>query len=518
MIPPLSTIETAISDLVSHDTIHSGMPARDAARHLYSARAAGWSLLCPIASQRRAIVASGNWTPAPFVLANIYESVEVVTPDSMVDKLRAVYRESPLDIRVVAHSALYSSVPLDSYQLIAIINPTAASLSDPSGILSPQRLLGLAAEKSSGSLITGQHLFGWRTLKKLVLGSSSPAPGMLSSRRAQKIFAGAGMAVCERFGLERNSVEPRFVIPGGGGFRRRLDLPSGVAVTGSRDSCPSFIRSLTSKLAAEMGPDARAKVESFELRRTGNGLVALDFGQNRRGFLRIPLNQAGAQQLDQANDTESIIRRERPDLAPLLPRKLSRGYHYNLLYELEDRMPGQAAAQYRGDRRVMLTNVVDILLELGGYPSVSHRKIDQSFASRYLLAPFDTLANRWPAGRQPIEAIAQRVSRLATGKLIPLLWVHGDFNSRNVLVDAASGKVTGIIDWDAAHEDGLPLLDLAHFLMSLHRYSFRFWIGELTPRLMTGELLNPDEQACMTAYASALDLDEGLMRALIVVF
>jgi aminoglycoside 2''-phosphotransferase len=38
--------------------------------------------------------------------------------------------------------------------------------------------------------------------------------------------------------------------------------------------------------------------------------------------------------------------------------------------------------------------------------------------------------------------------------------IHGDFGSGNVLLDAASMKVTGIIDWGSAHVDD-PAVDIA---------------------------------------------------------
>ena len=41
--------------------------------------------------------------------------------------------------------------------------------------------------------------------------------------------------------------------------------------------------------------------------------------------------------------------------------------------------------------------------------------------------------------------------------------VHSDFNPKNLLVDPAAGRVTGVLDWEFAHA-GLPVTDLGNLL------------------------------------------------------
>jgi aminoglycoside phosphotransferase (APT) family kinase protein len=41
--------------------------------------------------------------------------------------------------------------------------------------------------------------------------------------------------------------------------------------------------------------------------------------------------------------------------------------------------------------------------------------------------------------------------------------VHSDFNPKNLLVDPAAGRVTGVLDWEFAHA-GLPVADLGNLL------------------------------------------------------
>jgi len=50
------------------------------------------------------------------------------------------------------------------------------------------------------------------------------------------------------------------------------------------------------------------------------------------------------------------------------------------------------------------------------------------------------------------------------GQTIPCVPVHGDFWLNNLLVDEHNHELTGIVDWDHAILNGLPLLDLFHLL------------------------------------------------------
>jgi aminoglycoside phosphotransferase (APT) family kinase protein len=53
------------------------------------------------------------------------------------------------------------------------------------------------------------------------------------------------------------------------------------------------------------------------------------------------------------------------------------------------------------------------------------------------------------------QALLDRVDRACL--------VHSDLNPKNVLVDAATGAVTGLVDWEFAHA-GLPTADLGNLL------------------------------------------------------
>ena len=74
-----------------------------------------------------------------------------------------------------------------------------------------------------------------------------------------------------------------------------------------------------------------------------------------------------------------------------------------------------------------------------------------------------TALEAWPqATYDALVAVAERAQELLD-TLDRACLVHSDLNPKNVLVDPASGEVTGLLDWEFAHA-GLPVTDLGNLL------------------------------------------------------
>ncbi|TXH57832.1 phosphotransferase family protein [Piscinibacter sp.] len=87
-----------------------------------------------------------------------------------------------------------------------------------------------------------------------------------------------------------------------------------------------------------------------------------------------------------------------------------------------------------------------------------------------------TVSNRmWSiveAGKQRNSAIADDLEswklplrRCLEGLTLPLVWMHGDYKIENVMYDARTYRLTGVIDWEHAMIPGLPLLDALYLLV-----------------------------------------------------
>jgi aminoglycoside phosphotransferase (APT) family kinase protein len=94
--------------------------------------------------------------------------------------------------------------------------------------------------------------------------------------------------------------------------------------------------------------------------------------------------------------------------------------------------------------------------------------------------------------------------------------VHGDFTPRNILVTPDGATLTGIVDWDlAAHED-LPLLDLLLLLLTVRMVVHRCELGNIVRALLDGAEWTLHERALVEAAELALPGDAVGMRALVL--
>jgi aminoglycoside phosphotransferase len=92
-------------------------------------------------------------------------------------------------------------------------------------------------------------------------------------------------------------------------------------------------------------------------------------------------------------------------------------------------------------------------------------------------------------------AALRELGRDLTGQLqggeVTAAWVHGDFGPGNVLIDAESREITGIVDWELAGTPDLPMLDRAMFLLATHMQTTGRQLGALVAGIATGEGSTP---------------------------
>lgn len=80
---------------------------------------------------------------------------------------------------------------------------------------------------------------------------------------------------------------------------------------------------------------------------------------------------------------------------------------------------------------------------------------------RWILEPAGRLAADLRVGERYLEALRELCARVE-GMVVPRAGVHNDLTMHNVLV---AGDSIGILDWESAREDGLPLQDLEYMIV-----------------------------------------------------
>jgi hypothetical protein len=126
---------------------------------------------------------------------------------------------------------------------------------------------------------------------------------------------------------------------------------------------------------------------------------------------------------------------------------------------LETAVSGRSAAAVLGDdpRRVpALQARLARWLESWSRLTARPQPLEAARLAADLIAPAELLAPLITDGGEYVDWLAERSAELA-GTTVPLVSAHNDLTMANVLV-AGSGSL-GVVDWEAARADGLPLTD-----------------------------------------------------------
>jgi hypothetical protein len=141
---------------------------------------------------------------------------------------------------------------------------------------------------------------------------------------------------------------------------------------------------------------------------------------------------------------------------PLLVRRLS---GRSLL--VEDRLAGQVAAALLASRPRAFSSVISLVaewLEAWHRSSAAVRTLESSELRGYLLEPAGSLAGELRNGADYVAWLSEQARDLAAVPF-PLVSAHNDLTMFNVLV---SRNALGVVDWESAAVDRLPLTDLIY--------------------------------------------------------
>ena len=97
------------------------------------------------------------------------------------------------------------------------------------------------------------------------------------------------------------------------------------------------------------------------------------------------------------------------------------------------------------------------------------------------LALLYQLAERWPEAallRSKLQSLEAILRSQLYGRELSFAWSHGDYWPGNILVQPTDGAISGIVDWDRASAEQIPLHDLLHLLAYTRKLQRRSDLGE----------------------------------------
>jgi aminoglycoside phosphotransferase (APT) family kinase protein len=114
-----------------------------------------------------------------------------------------------------------------------------------------------------------------------------------------------------------------------------------------------------------------------------------------------------------------------------------------------------------------------------------------------------------------VEAIAHSALETAAG--LDTVYAHGDFCPTNLLVE--EGRLSGVIDWEGASAQRLPLLDLYHLLVLNTPYPDVYeWGSAVVTQLVPFARAGGNDQTKDYLDGLGLSLGAGTMSALVALY
>ena len=122
-----------------------------------------------------------------------------------------------------------------------------------------------------------------------------------------------------------------------------------------------------------------------------------------------------------------------------------------------DGLPADVAIGARPDRHRDIVQQVTTWLARWHDATRTRREIDTNWLLRELIDPAHALRHLLDSPEPYFRWLAAACARL-TGRTLGLVACHGDLTMSNLVVDGS--RSLGIVDWESARADGLPLSDL----------------------------------------------------------
>jgi len=172
----------------------------------------------------------------------------------------------------------------------------------------------------------------------------------------------------------------------------------------------------------------------------------------------------------------------------LLPEVLAAGEIDGEPFRVEGVLPGVDASRAIVDGSapgVCLGTLAAEIEKLHGRTG-RELEVDAAIAEAWVDAPVATLelharrrrgAERWQL--RALDRLRGELHEALDGARLTAGWIHGDYVPGNILVDPATGAVSGIVDWELAGARNLQALDLVQLVLTTRALLRRREYGEM---------------------------------------
>jgi Phosphotransferase enzyme family len=225
--------------------------------------------------------------------------------------------------------------------------------------------------------------------------------------------------------------------------------------------------------------------------------------RNTEAVIKISRDREADRNLERERD---ILRRVRSDarladLLPILPAELAWGAAGDHLFLVQSSLPGIDARGLLEDVERcarMQAAALETAALLHGQTARTVR-VDGDLVKRWVDEPLSEIGGlrawhpRLARQTSAIERLRESLTRSLMGREMAVSWLHGDFFPGNILVSKEGRTVTGLLDWDLAAPDELPVLDAMQLLIGIHLLRTGAELGPTILSLLDGHVFTESE-------------------------
>jgi len=274
---------------------------------------------------------------------------------------------------------------------------------------------------------------------------------------------------------------------------------------------PPFIARLLNELA-QREPGSQFQLNHYRV--LAGGKVQIDARWKKPHgmqylFIKLPLVQFAEARLRKQNAVLRYLYRHaglrRFDMTSfgfagpvqrVFPQILAQGEFERQAYFLESRIKGAPLSRLNVPPEkfcrvgeTLFSFWHEVQRRCGAFCEINDGKFEQIFRQ-----PLRQLI-QWAQPPREYDAVLRKLEDFFAaqfgGRRLFLGLVHGDFSTKNILAHPDNFELSGIIDWDIAARESIPLLDVLHFFVRLDASSFREAPGRIAMRLIQAEAHAP---------------------------
>lgn len=211
----------------------------------------------------------------------------------------------------------------------------------------------------------------------------------------------------------------------------------------------------------------------------------------------------------------------------LLPTLLVEGEVAGQKFLIEGMLPGVGMQHFILDPRQRKKALQVSVLSIAQLHCTTSRltTVSADLYERWTANPLRLLRGLCLSGEPALSGCQMAVDRLSNdlhdgllGHTTAVSWVHGDYVPGNILFKPDGSALSGIIDWDLAQPDDLPLLDIVQLIVSTRMAVQERELGEVVCELLKGENWNCDDLALLEAGSGDLQGEVLDLRTMLLYF